>query len=250
VAGLTRYSTPAEAAARTISNAAVTPEGLGSLFNLLLNMPIFPEVIGGDGTFTVTSPSAGTVRVAAGTQWTHRGAFTYTSALTDLTTLANKTYHLRWSRTGGFALYDLSSGTYNPSALAETNSSFDTTYDDMLVARVVTSAGNVATITTLVNRARLAVYARAAGTPAATGAGTFAFTQSATTNWARTPTIRAITGGVQADASPAASLDHFANIVDQIAVTRYAASARVRSDWQSGASFASSGAYLDFNLSA
>jgi len=194
VVGITRYATPAEAAARSISNAAVTPEGLGSLFNLLLNMPIFPEVIGGDGTFTVTNPSAGTVRIAAGTQWTHRGAFTYTSTLTDLATLANKTYHLRWTPVGGFALYDLADGGYNPSALAETNSAFDTTYDNMLVARVVTSAGNVATITALVNRNRL--YAAILNTKtetrasdAATG-GLWAMQQTGTVlNWARTPAV-------------------------------------------------------------
>lgn len=152
VAGVTRYATTVEAAARTINNAAVTPLGLGALFDLLLNQPIYPEVNTTDGLFTITAPSTGTVRIAAGTTWTHRGAFLYTSVQTDLATLANKTYHLRWDRTGGFALYDLSNGTYNPSALPETNAAFDSTYDSMLVARVVTSAGNVATITPLANK--------------------------------------------------------------------------------------------------
>lgn len=159
VAGLTRYATTAEAAARTINNAAVTPLGLGALFDLLLNQPIYPEVNTTDGLFTITAPSTGTVRIAAGTTWTHRGAFLYTSAQTDLATLANKTYHMRWDRTNGFALYDLSSGGYNPSALPETNDAFDTTYDSMLMARVATSAGNVATITPLANKAVLSATA-------------------------------------------------------------------------------------------
>jgi len=189
VSGITRYATTAEAAARTVTNAAVTPAGLGALFNLLLNMPVFPEVIGGNGTFTVTNPSAGTVRVAAGTQWTHRGAFTYTSALTDLATLANKTYHLRWTPGSGFVLYDLADGGYNPSALAETNPFFDTSYDNMLVARVVTSAGNVATITTLVNRARLSSGILTGGvvTRATSPTSVWACQFPTVLNWSRTP---------------------------------------------------------------
>lgn len=190
--GLVRFATIAEAAARVVTDKAVTPAGLGALFNLLLNQPIFPEVLGNTGLFTVSSPAGGTIRIAAGTQWTHRGAFLYTSVQTDLATVANKTYHLRWDRTNGFALYDLSSGSYNPSAVAETDPTFDTTYDSMLVARVVTSAGNVSTITPLSNKNRLALSAELVGTnirnPGVNGA-LFDFAQSL--NWARTPTQRA-----------------------------------------------------------
>lgn len=190
VAGLMRFATTAEAAARIVTDAAVTPAGLGALFNLLLNQPIFPEVAGG-GLFTVTIPVTGTVRVGAGTPWTHRGAFSYTSVQTDLATVANKTYHLRWDRVNGFALYDLAAGSYNPSAVPETDVSFDTTYDSMLVARVVTSAANVATITTLINKDRLALTAVLSGTnirnPGVNGA-LFDFAQGI--NWARTPTQR------------------------------------------------------------
>jgi hypothetical protein len=187
VAGLMRFATPAEAAARIVTDAAVTPAGLGALFNLLLNQPIFPEVALG-GMFTVTSPAAGTVRVGAGTSWTHRGAFSYTSAQTDLATVANKTYHLRWDRVNGFALYDLAAGSYNPSAVPETDISFDTTYDSMLVARVVTSAANVSTITTLINRARLDATPLMIASDFTTPAGTGAYCrQTATYNWARTP---------------------------------------------------------------
>lgn len=249
VAGLTRYATTAEAAARTINNAAVTPLGLGALFDLLLNQPIFPEVAG-DGTFTLTSPGAGQLRIAAGTQWTHRGAFSYTSVQTDLVTTASKTYHLRWNRTDGFVLYDLASGTYNPSSVPETDVTFDTTYDNMLVARVVTSAGNVLTITSLANKDRLMSYARTTGSTTAIGAGSLAYSSSTPLNWARTPRTQVITGAVSADANPAASMDHYANIVDNIVATRYSVAGRVRTDWQTSASFASSFGYLDFNMAA
>lgn len=156
VAGLTRYATNAEAVARTATDRAVTPANLGALYALLLNNPVFPDVLG-TGLFTLTNP-ASNVRIAAGTQWVHRGVNTYTSELTNLPTVANKTYHLRWTPGAGFALFDLSSGSYNPSSVPETDPTFDTTYDNMLIARVVTNASNVATITALVNKNQLNSY--------------------------------------------------------------------------------------------
>lgn len=186
VAGLTRYATTAEAAARTINNAAVTPLGLGALFDLLLNQPIFPEVAG-NGLFTVTSPGAGTVRVAAGTSWTIRGAFTYTSAQTDLATVANKTYHLRWDRTNGFALYDLANGAYNPSAVPEADPTFDTSYDSMLVARVITNGANAAAITPLVNKNVLSFTAVKSTMETKSGGWPGLPQITGNMNWARTP---------------------------------------------------------------
>ena len=220
-AGLVRYATLAEAAARIRNDRAVTPEGLGALYNLLLVQPIFPEVVGGDGTFTVTSPSAGTVRIAAGTRFVMRGAFLYTSALTDLATAAGKTYHLRWDRTNGFALYDLANGTYNPAALAETNAAFDSTYDSMLIARVVTSAGNVATITSLVNRNSLSASFEKT-TFEQQGGGTWAGLPvlTGTLNWARTPNKNGITR-----ASTDTSNENKCLVSTQLTANRYSISA-------------------------
>jgi hypothetical protein len=118
-------------------------------------LPIFPEAQTSDGTITVTAPSTGTVRVPAGVTTVHRGIRTYVSAQTDFATAASKTYHLRWSPTGGFVLKDLADITYNPTTAAETNTAFDSGYDDMLVARVITNSSNIATITNLKNKARL-----------------------------------------------------------------------------------------------
>ena len=64
----------------------------------------------------------------------------------------------------GFALKDLGDVAYNPAALAEDNPAFDSTYDDMLVARIVTDASNVATITNLANKDALAFAAPVVGT--------------------------------------------------------------------------------------
>jgi len=100
----------------------------------------------------VTSPSTGTIRVPAGITIIHRGIESYTSVQTDFTCTASNTYHVRWTPGGGFTMTDVTDGTYNPSAKAETATDFDSTYDDMLVARVVTNSSNVATIDNLANR--------------------------------------------------------------------------------------------------
>lgn len=250
VAGLTRYATTAEAAARVINNAAVTPLGLGALFDLLLNQPIFPEVAG-SGLFTLTSPGAGQLRIAAGTSWTFRGAFSYTSVQTDLATSASKTYHLRWDRVNGFVLYDLANGAYNPSSVPETDPSFDTTYDSMLVARVVTSVGNVPTITPLSNKNRLAYSLRTSGTPVLDVAGGYTFSSSVTTAWSRTPGVRAISGNVLCgNGTPAGSLDGGAGYLTARATDRYGSSATVLTDWTTGFTGTSFIAYIDYALGA
>jgi len=115
-------------------------------------LPIFPDVQNVDGRIGVTAPSTGTVRLAGGVEFLHRGIFRVTTTQTDFATDASKTYHLRWNPDDGFVLRDLASGTYNPSTLSESNVAFDSTFDDMLIARVVTNSSNVATITTLANK--------------------------------------------------------------------------------------------------
>lgn len=120
-------------------------------------LPIFPEVQTADGRINVTSPGAGSVLVPATVAFQHRGIYPvntsdYSTPARTLATAANKTYHLRWNPTDGFALKDLANAGYNPVAKAEIAVDFDSAYDDMLVARVVTNAGNVATITNLANK--------------------------------------------------------------------------------------------------
>jgi hypothetical protein len=137
--------------------------GSGDTSNFVLftqaraRLPVFPDVQNTAGTIVVTAPSTGTVRVPAGTNFLHRGIFLVTTTQTDFSTDPSKTYHLRWNPTDGFVLRDLASGTYNPGTLAESNAAFDSTYDDMLVARVITNSSNVATITALANKNRLRI---------------------------------------------------------------------------------------------
>lgn len=236
VAGLTRYATDPETVARAATDRAVTPSNLAALWALLQNNPVLPEVLGSTGLFTLTNP-ASNVRIAAGAQWVHRGVNTYTSVQTDLATAASKTYHLRWDPTNGFALYDLSNGAYNPSAVPETDPVFDTTFDNMLIARVVTNAGNVSTITALVNRARLRAEGRTTGVTAiiSTGSGNDGVRASGTIalNWSRTPTMHISgTAGMSLAGSPTIpAMSGWANLLAVTSRSRYGVDANITTDY-------------------
>ncbi|MFK0330715.1 hypothetical protein ACIQUB_06285 [Rhizobium sp. NPDC090275] len=151
-----------------------------------VRLPIFPEVQASDGIIPIISPGAGQVRVPAGYNFIHRGIFLVTTVQTDFVTMASKTYHLRWAPDTGFVLKDLADGTYNPGGLAEGNAAFDSAYDNMLVARVVTNASNGPTITSLVNKNRMSADGMV--TVNATPFGGAASTP-VTLNWARRPLV-------------------------------------------------------------
>lgn len=163
--GLTPANTDKQQLRKAIEAAISAATGGGDTSQFLLvsqaraRLPIFPEIQSADGKMNVTSPSAGTVQVPTAVTFSHRGIYPVSTSdyIEDdrtFATLANKTYHLRWNPDDGFSLEDLADSGYNASVLAESNVAFDSAYDDMLIARVVTSAGNVATITNLVNRDR------------------------------------------------------------------------------------------------
>jgi len=118
-------------------------------------LPIFPDVQNVDGRIGITAPSTGTIRVPGGVTFLHRGIFPVTTAQEDFATAASKIYHLRWRPDAGFVLLETGDATYNPTSLAETDAAFDSKYDDMLVARIITNASNIATITNLRNQNRI-----------------------------------------------------------------------------------------------
>lgn len=154
---------------------------------LRVDMPIYPDVKTVDGKFTVTGVAGNKIRVGAGTEFVMRGMKTYVSAETDLgATAANKIYHLRFVG-GAFGLYDLASLAYNPGALAETHVSFDSTYDNMLVARVTTDPTNVPFITTLVNKAVLKKMSPFGKNLLSALNWTALATSGVALDWARTP---------------------------------------------------------------
>lgn len=170
---------------------------LNDLLNLLrARLKIYPEILTADGRFNLTVPSTGNVRIPAGIEILHRGVFPITTAEQTFATVANKTYHLRYRFTGtpGWSLVDVSDSGYNPSALPEANSAFDTGYDDMISHRVMTDASNVATITALANKDRLdAVVDMTAGAIVASNTNTARQTQTGVYDFARTPKRKGFT---------------------------------------------------------
>lgn len=158
--------------------------------------PFFPEVETVDNKLLVTG-TTGSVVVGAGQGFVFRGQRRILTSDTlvgnrTFATAASKTYHLRWQWTAGVPVYVLKDSAdmgYNPSSLAESSSRFDTVYDDMLVARVVTDAGNVPTITMLRNKHSLKESRVNSGTISGTTANGKARTAVETYDWGRVPVI-------------------------------------------------------------
>ncbi|UNK39398.1 hypothetical protein MNR02_06735 [Shinella sp. H4-D48] len=173
--------------------AAATGGGDTSQFVLFsqaqARLPIFPEVTTNNGVIAVTDLGTGNIRIPASATILHRGIRTYTTVQTDLATVLSKMYHLRWSPTGGFVLKDLADTGYNPTVAAESNAAFDSTHDDMLVARIQTNSSNVPTITNLTNKntLRAQVVTSNFGFPQ-TGNGATTSVSFPALNWSRSPT--------------------------------------------------------------
>ena len=123
---------------------------------------VYPEVLTADGILEISTPATGTIRVPGGVTLLHRGVYRFSTAQEDFVTNASRTYHLRWrSATELFTLEDLTDVGYNPGSLADIDAVFDSDYDDILVARVITNSSNVASVTNLTNMNRLFISARA-----------------------------------------------------------------------------------------
>lgn len=154
-------------------------------------LPIFPEILNTTGLMGVTSPAPGTIRVPASVTFQHRGIFPIVTVLEDFATAINKTYHLRWTPAlaglQGIVLKDLSDVGYNPTSAAETDPKFDSKYDDMLIARIITNGSNIATITNLVNFDRLRAEIYDAGAMTNPGSNDATRTINPAWNWSRKP---------------------------------------------------------------
>lgn len=230
--------------------AQITGEGenpLNDLLDLLrARLPIYPEILSVNGKINFSTPSAGVVRLPSGIQLRHRGCFNETTTEQDFNTTALKTYHLRKRWTGGspgWSLVDVSDSGYNPGALSEATGSFDTTYDDMLAARVITNASNVASITSLVNKHELTINEILSQTSYATdGVGSDRFTFLREYNWARTPSTHSLnvaratrdSDSIDNDFAirpSGASLSDLLNLSPAFDVTRYRVSQSVLRDW-------------------
>ena len=134
--------------------------------NKTVPQPIYPEITTGNGLLGF-NVATGSVTIQAGGAWQHRGLNNYvTTGRTDLafTTAASKVYHLFWDAPGTGAAFPASAAPQGLFTLfdrtaaspVETDASYDTSYDRMLVARVTTDTSNNPTATSLMNRQSLA----------------------------------------------------------------------------------------------
>ena len=102
-------------------------------------LPIYPEALNVDGRRLATSPA-----LASEAAWWHpvhaQGLFRVTTPQTDFNTDPNKTYHLRWDVTGMPASWTWQGLPTTPRPSSETNPLSDSSYDDMLIARVTTNS--------------------------------------------------------------------------------------------------------------
>lgn len=197
-AGLTPAGDDLEQLRKAIVAIVDSMSGGGAPVNYLtLNqaaarLPIFPEVSAADGKINVYAPGGGSILVPAGVGIMHRGIAPYNTSdyaapARTFVTAANRTYHLRWTPSGGFALRDLADPAYNPAVQAESSVVFDSAFDDMLVSRIVTNGLNEATITNLRNRTRLfheVSFERTLGNSVSWAP---LEDTAVTLNWARTP---------------------------------------------------------------
>lgn len=239
-AGLTPTDASFNQVQQAIAALIDAATGSGETENYLLmsqaiaRLPIMPEVLSADGRINITSPANGTVRLPGGVNFLHRGINTQVTNQADFPTVSNRTYHLRWNPTDGFALKNVGDSGYNPDGLDETDAVFDTTYDDMLVARVVTNSVNAPTITKLANKTRLTFSGVKDGAAhvftSGSGNDGVRYSHTFTHNWgarADIISINAIAGNW------AAQLLHgYANMVGKTH-TRYGTFVEVTSDFQS-----------------
>lgn len=186
-----RYSAAADSAAGAflIEPWALAMQGLDRL-------PIYPEIDTGSNKLALTA-TTGQIVVDAGQRFRHRGhRVIYTSDTASgsrtFATSANKTYHLRWTWSAGagsYSLVDLTSASP-----AESDRSYDSTYDRMLIAKVVTNGSNVLTVTPYVNKHDLNARGELAFT-AVTWSGDFVAPSAlahgtvVTLDWGRRPRV-------------------------------------------------------------
>lgn len=259
-AGLVPGDTDLQQVRKAIEALIAAATGGGATADYLLiaqaraRLPIFPAIETADGRMNVSSPGAGTILVPPAVSFSHRGIYPvstsdYPEIDRTFATTANKTYHCRWGYGAGFRLADVADAAYNPTLAAETSSLFDSSHDDMLIARVVTNAANVATITNLKNSHQLSALFEARYTDAInfTASGIFAASRvvSVEHNWARKPVHSAINAYLGAATTTVGGLQGVANLVREVVQTRYSTSYRADSDFDAEVS----GLYVESRVS-
>lgn len=127
---------------------------------------VFPEIDTADHKLAITDNADGTLTINAGQTWLWRGHRQFSTDDFDVadrtvTTVANKTYHVRWHAPGtGTATPEATypNGRFelaDMTALTEGDAQYDSTYDRMLVAYLETDGANAATVVPLANAVSL-----------------------------------------------------------------------------------------------
>jgi|GEM_PF-1699344 len=197
------WATPEEFADEATEDRIAHPKQIHDLLNgILKNNLVFPEIETADAKLLITDNADGTLTIDAAQTWLWRGVFRFSSddinlAGRTVTTVANKTYHVRWHApgtgtaapvetypNGRIELVDITAA-----APPEGDETYDTTYDKMLVARIVTDGANAATITALANKAALSLKAAYDTTSVAYGDNAYGKSFTTSLEWGRRPAL-------------------------------------------------------------
>lgn len=165
---------------------------------------VFPEIETATNVLAITDNTNGTISIDAAQSWMWRGAILisssdFSSGDRTLSHAASKTYHLRWNASGTgnatpaatyprgrFEIVDMTAASP-----VETDTSYDSTYDRMVIAKIVTDGANTPTITLLKNKAVMVIDLNFSSSAlVASGANGATATFYPVWNFARTPTIQ------------------------------------------------------------
>lgn len=140
----------------------------GGLDQALNNLPIYPETLTSDNRVALTliattlTVSESNMIVLRG--WNRINAADYSLEQRQFTIDLGRIYHLRFNVVSGFYLEDLSSDSYNPTSQPQTNSAFDSTLDNVLLAAidngVITAYRNVSELPIKIGRLETAAALR------------------------------------------------------------------------------------------
>lgn len=228
--------------------------------------PVFPEILATGNVFTFTT-STGQIIVASAIEWQHRGLSSFDSANIlsagrTFATTASKTYHLVWDAPGtGDAT---PAGTYpngrfqlidrTGASPAEGDPSYDSTFDRMLIARVVTNGANALTVTALRNKAVLKGDADISATPVLVSGNGYRAEYAPSWNWARTPNMTfnafVVATSIAGVGGEQAGVEGGANYTNVFSRTRYGASVDVLTDWNSNSNVATVSSSLKYGITA
>ncbi|MBA5760851.1 hypothetical protein H2O73_00735 [Vibrio sp. 404] len=122
---------------------------MSPLENKIKNIPIYPEVLNSENRLNValndTKLTIGDNQKIRFYGWLDVDLDKWSSAISEFVAEPEKTYHLRFELGVGFNLFDLSSLSYNPDQLLQTDTSFDSTYSNALLA--IVQNGMIITLT-------------------------------------------------------------------------------------------------------